>query len=76
MRRGGAGAQVTEDGELVFNFPNPGPLDGVSSRSKPVMRMDELSFAYPGSDELVAAPARPPIGVAPRPSPPEVWVEV
>ena len=38
---------VGDDGQARFNFPHPGALDGVHSRSKPIMRMDSMSFAYP-----------------------------
>jgi hypothetical protein len=38
---------IGDDGQARFNFPHPGALDGVHSRSKPIMRMDSMSFAYP-----------------------------
>jgi hypothetical protein len=46
-------ASIGGDGEARFNFPHPGALDGVHSRSKPIMRMDSMSFAYPGCDQLI-----------------------
>jgi elongation factor 3 len=35
---------------LVFNFPAPGRLDGVNSKSAAIIRMEDVSFSYPGSE--------------------------
>jgi elongation factor 3 len=35
---------------LSFNFPEPGPLDGVKSLTKAVLKMKECSFQYKTSD--------------------------
>ena len=34
-----------------FQFPDPGKLDGIKSRRKPVLTMSGVSFRYPGSDK-------------------------
>jgi len=34
-----------------FFFPNPGKLDGIKSKTKPVLTMDGVSFTYPGADK-------------------------
>jgi elongation factor 3 len=39
---------VKEDA-LKFTFPEPGSLDGVKSRSKFVIKMDNCTFTYPGN---------------------------
>jgi len=39
---------VKEDA-LKFTFPEPGALDGVKSRSKFVIKMDNCTFTYPGN---------------------------
>jgi len=36
---------------LVFKFPQPGFLDGVKSRGAPLMKMDGVSFTYPGNPQ-------------------------
>jgi elongation factor 3 len=33
---------------LVFHFPRPGPLAGVNSKGKAIMKMNDISFTYPG----------------------------
>jgi len=35
---------------MRFTFPEPGPLEGVKSRSKIVLRMNNVSFQYPSRD--------------------------
>ena len=35
---------------LSFNFPDPGPLDGVKSLTKAVLKMKDCSFKYPTAD--------------------------
>jgi len=37
---------------LSFNFPTPGALEGVKSRSKDILRMTNVSFRYPGKKDF------------------------
>merc|ERR1712048_1336300 len=39
------------DEVMKFVFPAPGPLEGVKSRSKVVLRMNNVSFQYPTKDK-------------------------
>lgn len=34
---------------LSFSFPEPGPLEGVTSKGKVLMKMDKVGFTYPGN---------------------------
>jgi elongation factor 3 len=36
---------------MKFTFPEPGPLEGVKSRSKIVLRMSKVTFTYPSKDK-------------------------
>merc|ERR550525_2167514 len=36
---------------MKFTFPEPGPLEGVKSRSKVVLRMNNVTFQYPTKDK-------------------------
>merc|ERR1712048_869527 len=36
---------------MRFTFPEPGPMEGVKSRSKVVLRMNNVSFTYPTKDK-------------------------
>merc|ERR1712134_33661 len=36
---------------MKFTFPEPGPLEGVKSRSKIVLRMTNVTFTYPSKDK-------------------------
>merc|ERR1719169_72835 len=36
---------------MKFNFPEPGPMEGVKSRSKVVLRMNNVTFQYPTKDK-------------------------
>merc|ERR1711939_1045544 len=36
---------------MKFTFPEPGPLEGVKSRSKVVLRMTNVTFTYPSKDK-------------------------
>merc|ERR1711972_782330 len=36
---------------MKFAFPEPGPLEGVKSRSKVILRMNHVSFTYPTKDK-------------------------
>jgi len=43
---------LTESGATaVINFPDPGKLDGVKSRSKPILEIKDLTFYYPSADK-------------------------
>lgn len=35
--------------KLKFNFPQPGPIDGVKSKGKALMKMAHCDFTYPGN---------------------------
>ena len=36
---------------MRFVFPEPGALEGVKSRSKVILRMNNVSFTYPTKDK-------------------------
>jgi len=36
---------------MKFAFPDPGPLEGVKSRSKVILRMNNVTFTYPTKDK-------------------------
>eukprot|EP00971_Amphidinium_carterae_P000901 17504-Amphidinium_carterae.1 len=36
---------------MKFTFPEPGPMEGVKSRSKVVLRMNSVTFQYPTKDK-------------------------
>ena len=38
---------------LIFTsrFPTPGPIEGIKSRSKALMKMNRCYFTYPGNDK-------------------------
>merc|ERR1712188_217573 len=36
---------------MKFSFPEPGPMEGVKSRSKVVLRMTDVTFQYPTKDK-------------------------
>lgn len=38
-----------KESKLKFSFPNPGPIEGVKSRSKALMKMSHCNFTYPGN---------------------------
>jgi len=40
-----------KESKLKFVFPNPGPIEGVKSRSKALMKMAHCDFTYPGNDK-------------------------
>merc|ERR1712070_652431 len=37
--------------KLKFKFPQPGPIEGVKSKGKALMKMSGCTFTYPGNDE-------------------------
>jgi len=38
-----------KEAKLKFKFPQPGPIDGIKSRSKALMKMSKCVFTYPGN---------------------------
>ena len=44
---------MTGEIEALIKFPDPGSLDGVKSRLKPIASLKNVSFKYPGTDKLV-----------------------
>jgi elongation factor 3 len=40
--------ELAKEGKIDFNFPNPGPLPGINSKGKAILRMDRITFTYPG----------------------------
>eukprot|EP00184_Porphyridium_aerugineum_P002664 CAMPEP_0184693766 /NCGR_PEP_ID=MMETSP0313-20130426/1921_1 /TAXON_ID=2792 /ORGANISM="Porphyridium aerugineum, Strain SAG 1380-2" /LENGTH=1079 /DNA_ID=CAMNT_0027151929 /DNA_START=277 /DNA_END=3516 /DNA_ORIENTATION=+ len=34
--------------KLSFKFPQPGNLEGITSKGKPIMKMDDVEYTYPG----------------------------
>jgi len=38
-----------KESKLKFKFPQPGPIEGVKSRSKALMKMAHCDFTYPGN---------------------------
>jgi len=43
--------ELAKEGKIDFNFPNPGPLPGISSKGKAILRMDKITFTYPGVEK-------------------------
>jgi len=41
--------EITTSAKVKFVFPDPGPLEGVKSRGKALLRMSEVHFQYPGT---------------------------
>jgi len=39
------------DENLSFSFPEPGLLDGIKSKGKAIIKMDNCTFTYPGKDK-------------------------
>merc|ERR1711953_276784 len=37
--------------KMKFKFPNPGPIEGVKSKGKALMKMGNCTFTYPGNDK-------------------------
>lgn len=40
-----------KEAKLKFKFPQPGPIEGIKSRSKALMKMSHCNFTYPGNDK-------------------------
>eukprot|EP00607_Mallomonas_marina_P007974 CAMPEP_0182416988 /NCGR_PEP_ID=MMETSP1167-20130531/1422_1 /TAXON_ID=2988 /ORGANISM="Mallomonas Sp, Strain CCMP3275" /LENGTH=1038 /DNA_ID=CAMNT_0024590237 /DNA_START=63 /DNA_END=3179 /DNA_ORIENTATION=+ len=45
----GHGFRGLKEAKLKFKFPQPGPIEGVKSRSKALMKMVHCDFTYPGN---------------------------
>merc|ERR1712194_787226 len=41
---------VMTESKLKFKFPQPGPIDGVKSKGKALMKMSKCTFTYPVND--------------------------
>jgi len=41
--------ELAEKGKIDFNFPCPGVLPGVKSKGKAILKMDNITFTYPGA---------------------------
>jgi len=39
------------ESKLKFTFPQPGPIEGIKSRSKALMKMGGCDFTYPGNEK-------------------------
>jgi elongation factor 3 len=40
--------ELAKEGKIDFHFPNPGPLPGINSKGKAILKMDRITFTYPG----------------------------
>jgi len=40
-----------KESKLTFKFPQPGPIEGVKSKGKALMKMSKCTFTYPGNDK-------------------------
>merc|ERR1711963_899042 len=41
--------EITTSAKVKFVFPDPGPLEGVKSRGKALLKMSDVHFQYPGT---------------------------
>merc|ERR1712151_669243 len=41
--------EITKSAKVKFVFPNPGPLEGVKSRGRALLKMTDVHFQYPGT---------------------------
>jgi len=41
--------EITKSAKVTFTFPEPGPLDGVKSRGRALLKMSSVHFQYPGT---------------------------
>lgn len=39
--------------DLKFTFPDPGRLDGIRTTTQKILEMENVNFAYPGSDKNI-----------------------
>jgi elongation factor 3 len=42
--------ELAEKGKIDFNFPNPGPLPGITSKGKAILKMTNITFTYKAPD--------------------------
>lgn len=40
--------ELANEGKIEFNFPAPGPLPGITSKGKAILKMERITFTYPG----------------------------
>ena len=40
-----------KESKLSFTFPQPGPIEGIKSKSKALMKISKSDFTYPGNDK-------------------------
>jgi len=40
--------ELAKEGKINFNFPAPGPLQGINSKGKAILKMSNITFTYPG----------------------------
>merc|ERR1711972_631135 len=43
--------EITTSAKVKFVFPDPGPLEGVKSRGKALLKMSNVTFTYPGKEK-------------------------
>jgi elongation factor 3 len=41
--------ELPEKGKIDFVFPKPGPLPGINSKGKAILKMNNITFTYPGA---------------------------
>jgi elongation factor 3 len=41
--------ELAEKGKIEFCFPKPGPLPGINSKGKAILKMNNITFTYPGA---------------------------
>lgn len=41
--------ELAKEGKFDFKFPSPGPLPGINSKGKPILKMTNIGFTYPGA---------------------------
>jgi elongation factor 3 len=42
--------ELAEKGKIDFKFPKPGPLPGINSKGKAILKMTNITFTYPNPD--------------------------
>ncbi len=46
---GNISVRVTD--KFTFRFPKPGQLPGITSKGKAIMKMNDITFTYPGAEK-------------------------
>lgn len=41
--------ELAKEGKITFNFPAPGNLPGITSKGKAILKMQNITFTYPGA---------------------------